>query len=250
MNRTDGDRKELVDWSSDRDVWRRSCLIDAPEDEVARLLDLAAFADGFLQPDERDRVAALLAEDFAGSRRCRGGPSTPRCVSVGRSRRAVARACALAPDELNLRVVAFVPPSPRRHIFHGLAQWGSLAAAIVLASWAGLCHGSDMSRTLRGPLPSNEANFLPELFEPGRRSSARSLVRLRGRDSCVDGGARHHAASSFMGSVDAILGAEFVLCRRGIVDPLSGACAPASPAERLERVGAELAFDPHQKAGI
>ena len=86
MNRTDGDRKELADWSSDRDLWRRSCLTDAPEDEAARLLDLAAFADGLLEPDERDRVAALLARRFRGSGRCRGGTSTPRCVSVGRSR--------------------------------------------------------------------------------------------------------------------------------------------------------------------
>jgi len=50
---------------------------------------------------------------------------------------------------------------------HGLAQWGSLAAAIVFASWLGFAMGSDMSRTLRGPLPSGEANFLPELFDPG-----------------------------------------------------------------------------------
>ena len=167
MNRTDGDRKELVDWSSDRDVWRRSCLIDAPEDEVARLNDLAAFADGLLEPDERDRVAALLAEDSAAADDVVAARALHGVSLSGGLEGVVTRACALAPDELNLRIVAFVPPSPRRHIFHGLAQWGSLAAAIVLASWLGFAMGSDMSRTLRGPLPSNEANFLPELFEPG-----------------------------------------------------------------------------------
>ena len=63
MSRTDEEREELSDWSSDRALWRRSCLTDAPEDEASRFLDLAAFADGLLEPDERDRIAALLAGD-------------------------------------------------------------------------------------------------------------------------------------------------------------------------------------------
>jgi anti-sigma factor RsiW len=167
MNRTDGDRKELADWLSDRDVWRRSCLTDAPEDEVARLLDLAAFADGLLEPDERDRVAALLAEDSAAADDVAAARALHAVSLSGGLERVIARACALAPDEIDSRVVAFVPPPPRRRIFHGLAQWGSLAAAIVLASWLGFAMGSDVSRTLRGPLPSSEANFLPELFDPG-----------------------------------------------------------------------------------
>jgi anti-sigma factor RsiW len=167
MNRTDGDRKELADWLPDRDVWRRSCLTDAPEDEVARLLDLAAFADGLLEPDERDRITALLAEDSAAADDVTAARALRGVSLSGGLERVIARACALAPDELDSRVVAFVPPPPRRRIFHGLAQWGSLAAAIVLASWLGFAMGSDVSRTLRGPLPSSEANFLPELFDPG-----------------------------------------------------------------------------------
>jgi anti-sigma factor RsiW len=167
MNRTDGDRKELADWLSDRDLWRRSCLTDAPEDEAARLLDLAAFADGLLEPDERDRVAALLAKDSAAAHDVAAARALHGVSLSGGLERVIARACALAPGELDPRVVAFVPPPPRRRIFHGLAQWGSLAAAIVLASWLGFAMGSDVSRTLRGPLPSGEANFLPELFDPG-----------------------------------------------------------------------------------
>lgn len=167
MNRTDGERKELADWLSDRDLWRRSCRTDAPEDEAARLLDLAAFADGLLEPDEHERVAGLLAEypaaaDDVAAARAIQGDALP-----GGLERIIARACALAPDEPDSRVLLFVPPQRQRRIAHGLAQWGSLAAAIVMASWLGFAMGSDMSRTLNGPLPSAGANLLPELFDPG-----------------------------------------------------------------------------------
>ena len=70
------------------------------------------------------------------------------------------------PEEPNTRIVAFVP-LPRRRIVHVFAQWGSLAAAIIVASWLGFAMGSDASRTLKGSLPSSEASFLPELFDSG-----------------------------------------------------------------------------------
>jgi len=167
MNRTGGERKELADWSSDRDLWERSCRTEATEDEAAHFLDLAAFADGLLEPDEHERIAALLAADAAAAddvaaARALNGETLP-----GGLERIVARACALAPDEPETRVVAFIPPPRQRRIVHVLAQWGSLAAAIVVASWLGFAMGSDMSRTLRAPPPSSEANFLPELFDPG-----------------------------------------------------------------------------------
>ena len=62
MSPTGEEREELPDWSSDRALWRRSCLTDVTEDEASRFLNLAAFAGGLLEPDEHDRVAALLAE--------------------------------------------------------------------------------------------------------------------------------------------------------------------------------------------
>jgi hypothetical protein len=169
MSPTDEEREELADWSSDRALWRRSCLTDAPEDEASRFLDLAAFADGLLEPDEHDRVAALLAgdvvakNDVSAARRIDSGAVEP----PARLERIVARACAAFPGETNARVVAFPPPPWRRRIFHGLAQWGSLAAAIAIASWLGFAMGSDASRTLSGPVPSGDASFLPELFDPG-----------------------------------------------------------------------------------
>src|SRR5271167_840758 len=108
MSRTDEERDELPDWSSDRALWRRSCLTDATEDEVSRFLDLAAFADGLLEPDESDRIAALLAadpvasDDVAAARRGIVPEELP-----GTLERIVARACAILPSEPTSRVVAF-----------------------------------------------------------------------------------------------------------------------------------------------
>jgi anti-sigma factor RsiW len=167
MSRADEERKELADWSSDRDLWRRSCRTDAPEDEVACFLDLAAFADGLLEPEEHNRIAAFLAEDAAAADDVTAARALRGEALPGGLERIITRASAIVPDESNSRVVAFVPPPPRRRIFQGLAQWGSLAAAIALASWLGFAMGSDMSRTLRGSLSSGEANILPELFDPG-----------------------------------------------------------------------------------
>jgi anti-sigma factor RsiW len=169
MCSTDEEREELADWSSDRALWRRSCLTDAPEDEISRFLDLAAFADGLLEPDERDRVAALLAgdpvaTDDVGAARTLGGGTDELSKKL---ERIVARACAAVPGETDSRVVAFAPLPWRRRILHGLAQWGSLAAAIAMASWLGFAMGSDASRTLGGPAPSGDTSFLPELFDPG-----------------------------------------------------------------------------------
>ena len=48
---------------ADRRLWQRCRTIDADEDEAARFLDLAAYADGLLDIEERERVAALLAVD-------------------------------------------------------------------------------------------------------------------------------------------------------------------------------------------
>lgn len=170
MTPTHEEREKLPDWSSDRALWRRSCLTDAPENEVARFLDLAAFADGLLEPDEHDRVAALFADDplatndVAAARRIDGDiDELPETL-----KRIVARACSIFPGDTHARVVAFArPPWRRRRILHGLAQWGSLAAAIAMASWLGFAMGSDASRTLSGPVPSSDASVLPELFDPG-----------------------------------------------------------------------------------
>jgi len=129
------ERREMgADWSPDRALWRRSCRTEAPEDDVARFLDLAAFADGLLEPDEHDRVAAFLARD----------PATADDVAAARK----------------IDGGAVEPPARLERIV-------ARASAMVLASWLGFAMGSDTSRALSAPISSNDASFLPELFDPG-----------------------------------------------------------------------------------
>ncbi len=60
---TQSDEPEQGPNPVDRRLWQRCRMMDADEDEAARFLDLAAFADGLLDIEERERVAALLAAD-------------------------------------------------------------------------------------------------------------------------------------------------------------------------------------------
>jgi anti-sigma factor RsiW len=171
MSQNDTEREEGMSRSPDRAIWQRCCTTDAPEDEAARFLDLAAFADGRLETDERDRVAALLAADpaaatdIAAARALAGRIAEP---PVGLDR-IIARACAILPGNSTAtgEVLAFRPPGQRRRIVHGLTRWASLAAAIAMASWLGFAMGSDTSLALSQPGAAVDASFLPELFEPG-----------------------------------------------------------------------------------
>ncbi len=101
------ERQELADWLSDRALWRRAAATDAPEDEAARLLDLAAFADGLLDPDERERIAALLAAYPAAAADVAAARAIPGDALPGGLERIIARACALVPDEPDSRVSRF-----------------------------------------------------------------------------------------------------------------------------------------------
>jgi len=53
MMRTDEERKGRPDAASDRRLWQRCRVADAPVDEAGRFLDLAAFADGLIDVDEQ-----------------------------------------------------------------------------------------------------------------------------------------------------------------------------------------------------
>src|SRR4029077_13380863 len=141
MSQNDPEREEGMSRSPDRALWRRSCRTDAPEDEAARFLDLAAFADGRLETDERDRVAgvpdgdAAAAADVAAARARAGGIAEP---SDGLDR-IIVRACAILPDNSAAQghVLTFRLPRRQRSIVHSFTRWGSLAAAIAMASWLG-----------------------------------------------------------------------------------------------------------------
>ena len=158
-----------TDESSDHALWERSRALDAPADEAAHFLDLAGFAEGLLDPDEQERVGAFVAGDSAAEADVAAalaftGGIDERPVGF---ERIVARACALVPDAQfsTARVIAFAPP--QRRVLHGLAQWASLAAAILVASWLGFSMGSDTSFALSQPGLSSDSSVIPELFDPG-----------------------------------------------------------------------------------
>jgi hypothetical protein len=83
--------------------------------------------------------------------------------------RIVDRACAILPDRSMLRgrVVVFAPSPRRRRILHGFSQWGSLAAAIAVASWLGFAMGSNASLALSQPAQSSDSSLLSELLDSG-----------------------------------------------------------------------------------
>jgi anti-sigma factor RsiW len=169
MMRTDDEPEQRPDPEADRRLWQGCRDADAPEDEPARFLDLAAFADGLLVDEDRDRVAALLetdsdaAADVRAAQALRDGAPLP-----GGLERIIARAAAAIPldgSAASGQVVAF-PPRRRRRMYD-FAQWGSVAAALALASWLGFSLGTDASQSLaERRQPSDTGFFFPELFDP------------------------------------------------------------------------------------
>jgi anti-sigma factor RsiW len=169
MMRTDEEREEKPDPLSDRRLWQRCRMIDAPEDEAARFLDLAAFADGRLDAEDQDRVAALLAADPGAAADVRSARTLDSTEEGSADLEPIiARACAIFPDADHPRgqVVALAPRRSRRPLVQSFAQWGSIAAAIAVASWLGFAMGSDASLALSNPHQPSDAGFLPELFDP------------------------------------------------------------------------------------
>ncbi|TMJ69192.1 MAG: hypothetical protein E6G83_03295 [Alphaproteobacteria bacterium] len=155
--------------AEDRRLWQRCRTIDAEDDEAARFLDLAAYADGLLDIEERERIAALLAADPQATADVRAAQALANAElpSAGLER-IVARASAIAPDTESVsgKVVPLAPRRGRR-LLQITAQWGSLAAAIALAGWLGFAMGSDTSLALRDTRQPSAAGLLPELFDPG-----------------------------------------------------------------------------------
>jgi hypothetical protein len=174
MMGTENEREQGSHRLSDRVLWQRGRVTDIPQDEAARFLDLAAFADRLLDADEQDRVAALLAadpdaaEDVAAARALGAVDQTP-----GELERIVLRACAIQRDAMPVDavpalagVVALAPRLKRRRIVYDFAQWGSIAAALAVASWLGFSMGTDASLALTEPRQPGDATLLPELSDP------------------------------------------------------------------------------------
>jgi anti-sigma factor RsiW len=166
MNGSGGRGEERA---ADRALWLRSQAIEAPNDEVERFLDLAAFAEGRLDSEEAERITALLAAD----------PEAASDVAAARApittgaddaeiERVIARACGLVtpPPSRRGHVLLFARPAPRRSLVRGLAEWASLAAAVAMAGWLGFAMGSTTSLELGQPGQPNEPSVLHELIDP------------------------------------------------------------------------------------
>ena len=152
---------------TDRRLWQRCRTMDAAEDEAARFLDLAAYADGLLDIEEQERIAALLAADPETAADVRAAHALAGAErSFGGLERIIARAGAILPDAESVtgKVVSL---APRRRLFQSIAQWGSLAAAVALAGWLGFAMGSGASLALSDHRQPSETDLLPELFDPG-----------------------------------------------------------------------------------
>jgi hypothetical protein len=163
-------------------LWRQSGSQELPADDPAMLLDLAAFAEGKLDPEEAACVAVLvdempeLAADIAVARSL-AGTEGERNLLVDR---VIARAAALDPKAgespaVPGNVVEFRParrgsgggPSRTGHReLQRFAQWGSLAAAVVLASWLGFAMGRDASSAITQLEQPSEDSLLREVFDP------------------------------------------------------------------------------------
>lgn len=152
--------------AADRAVWLRSQATEASGDEAERFLDLAAFAEGRLEDEDAERIAALLAADQeAASDVAAARAPVPPLADSAAVTRAIARACALVtvPAPERGRLLLFAGPAPRRRAARGLARWAGLAAALAVVGWFGFAMGSNASLALGTP---SQPSFLTQLVDP------------------------------------------------------------------------------------
>jgi anti-sigma factor RsiW len=169
MSGSDGNSEEN---GTDRALWLRSQATAAPDNEFERFLDLAAFADGQLDDEEAERVAALLAadpevaSDVAAAVSAKGNWAP--VVEFGRNaeiKRVIARACALASPGYG-GMPLFARPALRLGAMRGLAEWTSLAAALAMVGWFGFAMGSDASLAFAQSAQVSEPSIVHELTDP------------------------------------------------------------------------------------
>lgn len=158
---------------TDRELWQRSRTVDMAEDDPEHFLDLAGFADGRLDPDDQERVAEWLARDPAEAADVAAARALSAADSPGDAlpEAILARAGGLVDPSYSAtdNVVPFAPRRGRGPSLPELARWGSLAAAVVLASWLGFTMGMDMSGSLAIGNRNSDDGGLNELFDPATR---------------------------------------------------------------------------------
>src|SRR5271169_6606804 len=129
MSRTNEEAGHSEEFESARSLWRRCQSADAPMDEAARFLDLAAFAEGVLDEEEHDRVAADLAADPVAAADVAAARALGRGLGASPAEigHIIARANALVPEAPSRPglVLPFRPVPARHRLLQGLAQWGS-----------------------------------------------------------------------------------------------------------------------------
>jgi anti-sigma factor RsiW len=159
-------RRVPPDALSDAALWRRGRMIDVAEEEAERFLDLAGYADGRLDPDDRERVAERLAGDPVAA----GDVAAAHVVlaPAAMPEPAIARACALVPGNQPPGDTVMPFPLSRRYRprLRSMARWGSLAAAMAVASWLGFALGMDTSLSLAQVRQTGEDTYLGELLDP------------------------------------------------------------------------------------
>jgi len=166
----DGIGQDLPAGWPDDAVWRRSRLVEVATEESERFLDLAGFADGQLDPDDRNRVAEWLDRDPIAlgdvAAACQLASTAERLGEAPAS--VVARASALVGRDVRQpgNVIAF-PVRPRYAPGLGdLARWSSVAAAMAVAAWLGFALGTDTSRSVARIGQSSEDALLQDLLDP------------------------------------------------------------------------------------
>lgn len=166
----DGTRRDGPVGVPDRALWQRGRMVEMEEDEAERFLDLAGFADGRLDPDDRERVAELLAGDPTASADVAAAGALAGMVEPTEAapETIVARAAALVGPGAPQRdtVIPFAPSRRDRPRLHGVARWGSLVAAMAVASWLGFTLGMDTSLSSAQIRQPGEDGFLRELLDP------------------------------------------------------------------------------------
>jgi anti-sigma factor RsiW len=164
--RGDDTRRMPPDGLSDEGLWQRSRVTDIVETEAERYLDLAGYADGRLDPDDRERVAEWLASDPVAAGDVAAARVSPLPAALPET--AIARACALVDGDQPQR--ATVIPFRSRQRFgsrlHGMVRWGSLVAAMAVASWVGFTLGMDTSLSVAQVRQTGEDSFFGELLDP------------------------------------------------------------------------------------
>jgi hypothetical protein len=133
--------------------------MNASPDEAQDLMDLAAFADNRLDPDETARIEALIARDLdaaadvAAARALAGTAMTPADPAIIASAEALVGG---ARPEATL--IAFPAPRPAMRPWYSAASWSSLAAAMILAGWLGFDLGSGLSTSPAFSRPAEDVS--------------------------------------------------------------------------------------------